>query len=90
MKKILFSLLVILFLSCTTGGTTLDNRYKVHPNMTKDEVVSLLGAPRSRQPEGDEWEKWVYYEPGMDKLFFVYFYKGLVGETWESVMHYPN
>lgn len=58
--------------------------------MTKDEVVSLLGAPRSRQPEAGQWEKWVYYDPGMDKLFVVYFYKGLVGETWESVIDYPN
>ena len=89
MKKNLFLLLIWFLIGCSsTNPTTLNNKLNIHNKMTKDEVISILGTPRKRQLEG-ELEKWVYYQPAIsgstDNYFIVYFYKELVGETWESI-----
>jgi hypothetical protein len=35
------------------NSTALNNRKNVHTNITKDEVISILGTPRKRQLEGE-------------------------------------
>lgn len=92
--KSIFLILICFLVGCgSTAPRNLNNRTQIHTNMTKAEVLSILGAPRNRQHEG-EWEKWVYYQPGAsgpaDKYFMVYFYKELVGETWESITDSPR
>ena len=98
MRIILFILLICFQIGCEKNQKTMGNKTNIppsmmyiQPKMDKDQVLNILGAPKNRQFEG-EWEKWVYYYPDMPggKLFIIYFYKELVGETWESVSDSPR
>ncbi len=54
--------------SCATGATTttgrdFDNSHAsqiVKGKTTADEIVVMFGTPFTKQPEGDDGEKWVY------------------------------
>ena len=83
-------ILFFLMVSCATNQHPKSERFAVHPNMTKDEVRSSMGAPRTVQFE-DGYEQWVYYEPAMSgsaaKIYIIYFSGEFVLEIYESTMN---
>ena len=64
MKNIIVLLLVIMFVSCASGGkaSTMEGFYEVPLGTTKEELVKKLGKPNYIKKIGDNEEEYVYTE----------------------------
>jgi len=67
----------ILLVGCAT--TTSKKAIMINVNMTKEEVVNILGYPGDRQFRGDD-EAWQYFDLGFDtdRYTVVWFYQNKV------------